>query len=76
MSEVQVIEKGGKPEFYEQPASLWAMAKRSKMPKTSKTRRPANGDCRGRYGVHYPAAVAYAMTDGATRCAPGASAVA
>ncbi len=62
MSQVQVIEKDGKPEFYVLPAALWELVRdavENAQDVEAYDRARAADD-----GVRYPAAVAVAIADG------------
>lgn len=64
MSEVQVIEKDGKPAFYVLPAALWELVKETIEDAEDAA---AYADAvKNDDGARYPAAVAAAMRDGAT----------
>ncbi len=64
MSKVQVIEKDGKPAFYVVPADLWERMREAA--EDAEDIADLERFDRVDDGVRYPAAVAYAMADGAT----------
>ena len=64
MSKVQVIEMDGKPVFYVVPADLWERMREAA--ENAEDIADLERFDREVDGVRYPAAVAYAMADGAT----------
>ena len=64
MNKVQVIEKDGKPAFYVVPADLWERMREAA--EDAEDIADLERFDREDDGVRYPAAVAYAMADGAT----------
>lgn len=64
MSKVQVIEMDGKPVFYVVPADLWERMREAA--ENAEDIADLERFDREDDGVRYPAAVAYAMADGAT----------
>ena len=64
MNKVQVIEKDGKPAFYVVPADLWERMREAA--ENAEDIADLERFDREDDGVRYPAAVAYAMADGAT----------
>ena len=64
MNKVQVIEKDGKPAFYVVPADLWERMREAA--EDAEDIADLERFDREVDGVRYPAAVAYAMADGAT----------
>jgi antitoxin component HigA of HigAB toxin-antitoxin module len=64
MSRVQVIEKDGKPDFYVVPADLWERVR--ELVEDAEDAADYAAAAAQDDGVHYPAAVAHAMADGAS----------